>query len=107
MRFTDPDTHLDTLIKNPSENRRYDIPFSQELRTGDAITSVSEVVFTNMGKVVGSSDISIAGVVPFSTTAVQPKISGGTDQENYKITARVNTVGGDLLEVDVMLWVRD
>lgn len=107
MRFTDPDTNLDTLVKNPAEDRRYDIPFSQELRTGDTISSVIGVTFANQGKVQGSSDITIAGTVPFTDTVVQPKISYGQDQENYKITAKVNTVGGDVLEVDVMLWVRD
>ena len=107
MRYEDPDTLLDTLIKNPAEDRRYNIPFSQELRTGDTIASVVEVVFENMGKVGGSSDIAISSSVAFSDDTVQPRISAGQDQENYKITARVLTAGGDTLEVDVMLWVRD
>lgn len=107
MRLTDPDTNLDTLVKNPAEDRRYDIPFSQELRTGDTIASVNSVASVKQDKVGGSSNVTIAGTVPFTDTVVQPKISGGTDQENYKITAKATTAGGDLLEVDVMLWVRD
>ena len=107
MNYTDPDTGLDTLTKQPAEDRLYNIPFDQELRSGDTLASVSSVTFANLGEVSGSTDITIAGSPANDNTNVQPQISAGQDLENYKITAVAVSTNGDTLEVDVMLYVRD
>jgi len=107
MADIDPDTGLPVLIKQPWEDRLYDIPFCQELRPGDTIASVTGVSFENMGEVSGSGDITIAPSPAHNDDTVQPRISGGHDGENYKLEAQAVTAQGDSLEIDVMLYVRD
>lgn len=107
MTDIDTETQLHVLTKQPGENRLYDIPFSQELRTSDTISSVTSITATAMGDVTEVTALSIAGSPAHDDDTVQPRISGGTDGERYKIEAIVATTGGDTLEVDVMLKVAD
>ena len=104
----DPDTGLHALIKQPGEARLYHIPFTQELRTGETISSVTSVTQTNMGEVTGSTALTIGTpTLNASADIVQVRISAGTDGEHYKITATVATSQSDTIEVDVMLYVDD
>ena len=107
MTLYDPDTSLTVLKKQPWENRLYTIPFSQELRTGDTVASVTSVTATGMGLVTGALALTIASAPASDDGNVQPRISAGTSGEHYKVTARVVTTNGDNLEVDVMLYVED
>lgn len=106
MSYTDPDTDLFVLTKQPWEELRYDMDFSGQMRDGDDLSSVSAVVITNMGQVVGSGDVTSSGEV-VSGDIAQVKLSGGTDLENYKITIRAITTDGDKIEGDGMLYVRE
>lgn len=106
MSYTDPVTGLDVLVKQPWEDRLYDIPFDQELRAGDTISTVTSVTQANQGKVAASGDLSI-GTGATDGSAVQVRISAGTVGEHYKITARAVTTLGDRIEVDVMMYLGD
>ena len=107
MSRVDSTTGLPLLVKQPNENRLYNIPFSQELRTGDTISSVTSVTASAQGDVTEVAALAIAGSPAHDDDTVQPKISAGTDGERYKIEAIVVTTGGDTIEVDVMMKVED
>ena len=102
----DPNTGLPVEIKQPWEELYIDMEFAARLRTGDTLSSVSEVVFENQGIVTASTDITLAEST-VSGTVAQVKVSEGTDQENYKLTFRCVTVAGEKVEADGMLYVRD
>lgn len=106
MPYTDPDTDLFVLTKQPWEELRYDMDFSDQMREGDDLASVSAVVVTNMEQVVSSSDVTSSGGV-VSGDIAQVKLSGGTHLENYKITIQAITTDGDKIEGDGMLYVRE
>ena len=107
MSRIDSTTGLPLLVKQPDENRLYNIPFSQELRSSDTISSVTSVTAAAQGDVTQVTALTIAEAPAHDDDTVQPRISGGTDGERYKIEAIVATAGGDTLEVDVMLKVED
>ena len=106
MPYTDPDTDLFVLTKQPWDELRYDMDFSGQMRDGDDLASVSAVVVTNMGKAAGSSDVTATDEV-VSGDIAQVTLSGGTDLENYKITVRAITTDGYKIEGDGMLYVRE
>lgn len=107
MAYADPTTGLDVLVKQPGENRLYDIPFEQELRAADSIASVASVTVEAQGDVAEISALTKEGAAAHNTDTVQQRLSGGTDGERYKIEAVAITTAGDTIEVDVMLYVRD
>jgi len=100
----DPDTGLPVLEKRPVEQRIYQLDFTT-LLSGSIIASVTSVTFTNMGKVVSSTDITLEGIT-FSSRQVQVTLGAGQDLENYQITARIVDVTGNALQGDGMLHVR-
>ena len=108
--YVDSNTGLLVLYKQPAEDTLYDIVMSGVMRDGDTISSFvnNEITQENMGIVTGSGDLTL-GVPAEDATAeiAQVRISGGTDGEHYKLTCKVNTVGGDIRERDVMLYVQD
>lgn len=104
---TDPVTGLEILTKQPWENILFDMQLSDRMRSGDTITSVDSVSFTNMGQIAGSTDIALGSPVHDSGTLAQVRIDAGQDGENYRVTFRVLTTGGDSIEGDGMLYVRD
>jgi len=105
MSEYDTSTGLEFLIKQPGEDRLYDVPFSGLLRTGDTLTSVV-VAQENQGNVTGSTDLTLGAVSNDGATA-QVRISEGTDGEDYKLEFTGTTTNGDTLEMDVMIKVRD
>ncbi len=107
MGYADPTTGLDVLVKQPGENRLYDIPFDQELRTGDTIASVSSINVEAQGDVAETSALTKDGASAHNTDTVQQRFSGGTHGERYKIEAIAITTSGDTIEIDVMMYVRD
>lgn len=107
----DPDTGLFVLQIQPAENTLLDLPMTGVLRSGDTLISFvgNQVTQENMGKVSGSEDVTLGTPAVDATGLIaqfrfQPS---GTDGENYKLTVRANTLGGDIRERDVMLYVRD
>ncbi len=102
----DADTGLEVVVKQPWEDLVVDMDLTNRMRAGDSISSVDAVVFVNQGKVPGSGDITLSSGT-FSGTIAQVRVSGGQDQENYKLSYRCNTTLGDKIEGDGMLYVRD
>lgn len=92
--------------KQPGDDRLYDFDLSDVLREGDTITSIGAPQQTKAGLVAGSEDLALSGQT-FSGQVAQLRIAGGTDGENYKVTVTVTTAGGDTVEADGWLHVRD
>lgn len=104
--FIDPTTKLVTLKKKPGEGRLFDIDASKYMRDGDTIDIVSDITATAVGNVSGAAAVTVSLKTHDSAQTLQAKFSGGTDLENYLITATFITTAGDTLEVLCMLWVR-
>ena len=50
---------IDLLVKQPSENVLYDMPFASIARAGTVITSILEVRIDNLGQVQGSAALTL------------------------------------------------
>lgn len=87
------------LVKQPGENRLYSMDFAANLDDGETIASVTSVSCTPSGL-----DISTTPVA--NGTQAQQRIFGGTDGVQYKITIVVLTSGGNTLEGEGYLTVR-
>lgn len=105
----DPDTGLEVLTKQPAEKFLFDMDFSTAMLPDDTISSLvsSFPAQTKMGRVSGSADVTLSGAAHNSASLAQVWIEGGTDKENYKITFRVNTALGAIVEAEGMLYVRE
>ena len=102
----DYSTGLPLLIKQPGESRLLDMDFGADMRKGDTVQSVTSSVAANLGNVQDSTDVQLSEAV-ISGSMVQVRVSAGQHLENYKITHVIVTAGGDTLEGDGMLCVRD
>jgi hypothetical protein len=97
---------LQTLTKQSFEERLFQYDFSELMSSTGTITIVTSIVPTNLGKVSGSSNISIT-TITFSGQVVQAMHVGGTSGETYKVTAKVVDSDGQRLELDGLLRVQD
>jgi hypothetical protein len=94
------------LYKQPSESRLYHFVFTNLLVDSETISSVNSVGQINYGNVSGSSDLTIAGET-YSTNTVQARLSAGTEDESYKLTAVITTSDNNILELDGILHVKE
>lgn len=102
----DPHTGLEYFIKQPGENRLYTMDFAPLL--GDkVISNIQNVVITNQGRIDGSSNLLSGSASHDGVRYVQIRLDGGTDREDYKITITINDNGGNRLEGDGILKVRE
>lgn len=104
MAYTDPTTGLDVIRKQPSESLLLDLPLADVMRSGDTIASVTSVTAAVVAP--GTGTVTVSGAT-FSGSTVQARFASGTAGENYKVTAKATTTGGDTVEADAMLYVRD
>ena len=94
------------LYKQPSESRLYHFVFSNLLASDEVISSVTSITQENLGKVAGSSDLTL-GTPTSSTDTAQIRLSDGTENETYKLTAIIVTDSSNILELDGILHVRE
>ena len=96
-----------TLKKQPSETTTFQMDFRGVLSLGDTITSIND----NFAGVVSSKNPSPTsvtfGTVTSTSTTVKVQIIGGSHKTLYKITILVNTLLGDVLEGDGLLYVEN
>lgn len=90
---------MQTLYKQPSESRIYTMDFSANMSSGETLVAVT------------SFTVSPAGLTYTSATpsgqVVAMRLSGGTDDVQYKITVVVTTSAGNTLENEGYLLVRN
>ncbi len=95
---------IEELTKLPTESDIYDMDFSKKLGTGETITSITSITFVNIGRLLGSADITL-GTQAFSDSSIQVRISSGQQYEQYEVIGTVLTslgntkVGKGLLRV--------
>jgi hypothetical protein len=83
------------LEKHPLEARTYDFDFSKqvEIAAGDTIASVTEI---QQLQTAGGGTLTL-GIPVASPTRAQCDVSGGSDGDDYTLTAVVLTVAGKTL----------
>jgi len=102
---------IGTIRKQPFEKLDRFVDFSNDLPNSDLASIVS---VTAIKKSDGSDatstvieTISPAPFIPPGTKKVQFRVKGGIDKVIYKITVRASGSGGQQLEADVWLNVKD
>jgi hypothetical protein len=101
----------DTLDKQPSEDRLYDMDFSPRLATGETLsgapTMIEETVDQTDGSLTVSTDLTM-GTPTISGQVAQVRISGGVDQTLYKVTFQdALTTNANKVEAEGLLMVAD
>lgn len=94
---------LETKTKQPSEELLFDMDFRKVQPAG---VTVASVVSVDQSTVTGTGTVAI-GSTAYSGTLAQVWISGGTDDEDYKITITITNSRGETVEGDGLLQVRD
>lgn len=95
-------------IKQPTENKTFNMPFSNIMPSGETIASITSTAFTNLGLVSGSTDITIvSSAINADNVSVDIKISAGQNLEQYKITIVVTDSNGDTHEADAILQLKE
>jgi hypothetical protein len=98
-------TASQTLCKQPSEKRKFEMQFTNLLTTGETVTGVFEVRSELIGG--GPTDLTITGETVESSNKVTMWIAGGTHAQRYRVEVVVGTSGGAILEGDGILKVSD
>jgi hypothetical protein len=104
MKF-DPVTGLQVLEKQPGASKLYSWVFTADLQ-GANISSVISITQTNLGRIAESTPVTVSGSI-HDTDRAQAWIADGTSGEAYKMTAKVETTTGAILELDGLLLVRE
>lgn len=89
-----------SLIKQPAESRLYTMDFSGLLGQGETIAGVTSVTATPSG-------LTLSGGPTFSGVFANQRIAGGTSGQKYTVTFLVTTSGGNTLEGEGILQVKD
>ena len=104
----------DSLVKQPSESRLYDMEFATLLLTGETLTGVTSVTEqTSTEDVDGNevltttTDLTFSGAPAYSGTLAQQRIEDGVDGTLYKITFLVTTSASNILEGEGYMLVSD
>lgn len=102
-------TAPEELCKQPFEKRKYTMEFSALLATSEIISSIDGITSEKMDGSASDLDITSSGIVDGNATdsKISMWIEGGSDNSTYRIEVRVNTSGGQKLEGDSILIVRD
>lgn len=100
----------DTLTKQPSESRLYDMDFSPRLAVGENLTGTPTVtektVDPNTGLKTVSTDLTF-GIPTSALQIAQVRISVGLDGVLYEVTFVSNTTLGNIVEAEGLMLVLD
>lgn len=92
------------LSKQPSEKRKYSMSFANLMDSDETISSITSVTSEKRGE--GSSDLVITNTAINGQT-IEMWIEGGTNRKTYRIEVKISTSGGQELEGDGMLKVKE
>lgn len=95
-----------TTEKQVAEEVRIQFDFAADMDDDETITGLVSIVSENTGLVVASSNLAVTSPTAALQIA-QAVFGGGTDMEKYKLTAKVQTSAGQLLETEGFMWVRN
>lgn len=91
---------LGTFTQQPHEVLDYDFDYSEWISTGDII--VAAVATSDTGLTLGSTIID-----PSTHKIIKQWISGGTDNNVYKVQIRATTAGGRVKEIEFKIKIRE
>lgn len=97
---------ITTYEKQPSETRLFKFDLKSKMETGETIVTVDSTVSDPVGITYGTNTINAQDVeilVSGGTGAVSSEIEFNT----YKLTVTVTTSTGQVLELDVLLNIKD
>lgn len=94
---------LQTLEKQPSESRLYDVEFAALLAGDDTLASVVSVTVSPAS----TTPALVVGSATYSGTRAQFRVSAGKAETRYVFTVVVTSVGGDTLEFEGALFVTE
>lgn len=97
---------MQTTEKQVAESVLVQFDFAADMSPTELITGVVSVTPSNYG-LVGGSTIITCGSNTANGTVAQTLVAGGTDLEKYKITCLVTTDGGQTLELECDMLVRN
>lgn len=93
---------LAKYVKDPTEQKRYQIDYTNWLDTGEGVTSV---VFSVLNQS-GSSPLVINSIQVLPTgLGVQYYVSGGLDGTTYRVLATLTTNTGPQVREDELIYV--
>lgn len=100
----------DTLSKQPSESRLYDMDFSPRIAAAETLTGTPTVTEKTINQDTGvktvSTDLTI-GIPTASGQLAQVRISVGLDGVLYEVTFKADTSLGNSVEAEGLLLVQD
>ena len=100
----------DTLTKQPSESRLYDMDFSPRIAAAENLTGTPVVTEKTVDQDTGaktvSSDLTI-GIPTSSGQIAQVRISGGLDGVLYEVTFKASTTLSNSVEAEGLMLVQD
>lgn len=91
-----------SVIKQPGESRLYPMEFAALLVEGETISGIDSITKDKTT----TPDLVIAEQA-YSGSIVQFRVSGGVDGTKYKITVRVDTTAGNLIEGEGIIQCED
>lgn len=91
---------VQTLEKQTTESRLYSMEFAPNMAEAETINGVTSVVALPAG-------LTLVGSATFNGTKAFQRISGGTNGVLYKLTFIVTTSGGNTLEGEGNLRVKN
>lgn len=102
--FIDPETGLPVEVKQPSEVMTLYFDFSSHLRNFP-ISAIQYTHCENLGRVAGSTTLSIGTAALDTNSVVALPISGGYDGEAYRVTVRVTDTNVGVFELECVVYV--
>lgn len=96
---------MDKFRKQPNEVLDYSVIATDWLPASDTISGVEVLIGVYSGS--ETSPTLIAGSTSVSADTVVIWLSGGTEQVDYKVTARITTTGGRVKEHEFRIQVRE
>ncbi len=95
-----------SCVKQPGESRLYSFDFSALLATGETLSSVNSVTYVGDGDPADTA-LTLSGSSAIVGKTVTQRILAGTSGVRYKVTTRVTTSLGNILEGEGILQVKD
>jgi len=92
---------LGRFVKTPNEVKRYTIEYQDWLDTGEYCASIVLTKLTGTGSIT-----LVPNAIPASSTTVDFFVSGGTDGQDYEISARMTTTANQVKEDSIVYAIR-
>ena len=101
---------INILTKAPGDSRRFKFDCKKALSPGEQITGNIQVTPVKLGRVHGAANVTVGSVGDarprYTDDAIYIELSGGTDEEDYRVTVQFQTNQSSSVQVTGDLRVR-